>query len=54
MDNLKQNTMRGEVIAQCYCIVKISGAELEYTGYTATQKWSNGNEQSDRGTRLED
>ena len=51
MHNLKQNNKRREVIAQYYSMVKIPCAELEYTG---TQLWSNGQGQSDRGTRLED
>jgi hypothetical protein len=51
MDNLKQNNRRRDIVAQCYCMVKIPGAELRYTG---TQKRSNGQGQSDRGTRLKD
>jgi hypothetical protein len=51
MDNLTQNNRRRDVVAQRYCMVKIPGAE---PGYAGTQKWSNGQGQSDRGTRLED
>jgi hypothetical protein len=32
MGDLKQNNRRGEVIAKCYCMVKIRLAEPGYTG----------------------
>jgi hypothetical protein len=32
MDNLKQNNRRRDIIAKHYCMVKILGAQLGYTG----------------------
>jgi len=38
MDNLKQNNRRGEVIAQHFCMVKISCAQPTYTGLSSGVK----------------
>jgi hypothetical protein len=51
VDNPKQNNRTGEVIDQCYSMVKISCAEL---GDTRNELWSKEQGQSERGMRLED
>jgi hypothetical protein len=44
MDNLKQNNRRREVIAQCFCIAKISCAvSIHWTQY-----WSKGKDKLER------
>jgi hypothetical protein len=43
MDNVKQNNKRGEVVAQHFCMVKISCAQPAYTelssGVKSRDKW---------------